>query len=487
MAAALRQKGFTCHVVDAFGEAPDHLRALDQDRLQSVGLDTAAIIERIPAESAIIGISVMFSQEWFYARDVVRAIARARPDALLVLGGEHATADYKRILQAEPSVACCVLGEGDETICELAECMRMGSSWHSVAGLALRDAQAGVIRTAPRTRIRTLDELPWPAWDLVPIETYLKLRLGYEERNQRTMPMLATRGCPYQCTFCSNPEMWGTRWVARDPQNVVDEIRFYKQKYQASHFEFYDLTAVVNRKWILAFCDLLLAQNIDVTWRMPSGTRSEALDQTVVSRMQQAGCVGLVYAPESGSETTLKRIKKRVVPARMLASIRAARRSRLHIRAHFIVGLPGQTRQEIGETFFFIARLAWIGVDDVNVFPFFPYPGSEIHHQLTREGRIPTVAADYDRFLSHASFTDLRAVGSWSEYLSAASIRRICYLGPAMFYALQFTFRPWRLLRVGYRLARKKPSTWLERYLFASLHTARPTNDPKSRRTATLP
>lgn len=261
--------------------------------------------------------------------------------------------------------------------------------------------------------------------------------------------------------------MWGTSWLARDPRDVVDEIAYYHRRYRIEHVEFYDLTAVVDRRWILAFTALLIAERLPITWRLPSGTRSEALDDEVLQAMVASGCEAIVYAPESGSPRTLARIKKKVQPARMLRSMRAAVRAGMHVRGHFIMGMPGQTLGEVAETFAFIAQMAWAGVHDVNTYFFYPYPGSEMYRQLVAEGRIDPSSADYDELLAGACFTDFKAIRSWSEHFSAGTLRLLCLSSMAFFYVLSYALwplRPWRSL---WRIARGQPFTWMERFVHA--------------------
>jgi anaerobic magnesium-protoporphyrin IX monomethyl ester cyclase len=308
--------------------------------------------------------------------------------------------------------------------------------------------------------------VPWPAWQLIPIEMYLDNHFGNEEHNLRSMPMLATRGCPYRCTFCSSPSMWGTRWLARDPEDVVNEISHYYDRYRIEHVEFYDLTAIVDRRWILRFTDLLSRAKLPVTWRLPSGTRSEALDEEVLRAMRRSGCIAVLYAPESGSPRTLACIKKRMKPRRMLASMRAAVRVGMpEIRGHFIMGMPGQTLSEIAETYLFIARMAWVGVHDVNSYFFYPYPGSEMHRDLVAQGKIDPTAPDYDAFLANACYTDLKAIHSFSEYFSPGTLRMFVLTSMAFFYALSFAFRPQRAVRALWHIVRGRPSIWIERVL----------------------
>jgi radical SAM superfamily enzyme YgiQ (UPF0313 family) len=138
------------------------------------------------------------------------------PDAVLVAGGEHVTALPAETLAAMPEVDAAVLGEGEETLAELLGCLAGGGDPASVAGVVARGG-SGPRFGPPRKRIRAIDDIPAPAWDLLPLESYLGNEKGFGVNRGRSMPVLATRGCPYRCTFCSSPAMWTTSWVARDP------------------------------------------------------------------------------------------------------------------------------------------------------------------------------------------------------------------------------------------------------------------------------
>jgi radical SAM superfamily enzyme YgiQ (UPF0313 family) len=468
LAAVLDEAGHDVTVIDAYGESPNHAVDIAGTNLNTVGLTADQIAARVPRGTDVIGLTVMFSQDWLYAKRVIAAVHDASPRAPILLGGEHPTADPAHVLRTAPAVTACALGEGEETALDFVAAVSGGQDLRGVAGLALRDGGRGTLRTEARARLRAVDDLPWPAWHLVPtLPMYLDNHFGFEEQNRRSMPMLATRGCPYRCTFCSSPSMWGTNWFARDPRDVIREIRYYRAHYRIEHVEFYDLTAVVDRRWILDFTRLLSADGLPVTWRLPSGTRSEALDGEVLRAMVASGCEAIVYAPESGSPRTLARIKKRVKPERMLASMRAAVRAGMHVRGHFIMGMPGQALSEVAETFLFIAKMAWAGVHDVNTYFFYPYPGSELYRQLVAEGRIDPRGPEYDELLAGACFTDFKAVRSWSEHFSARTLRWLCLSSMAFFYALSFLFRPLRAARSGCRVLRGRPFTWLERFVHA--------------------
>ena len=99
----------------------------------------------------------------------------------------------------------------------------------------------------------------------------------------RSMPLLATRGCPYECTFCSNPTMWTRRYITRDPKLLVDEMAHYVDKHDVVNFDFQDLTAIVNHRWAVALCEEMIERGLNVTWQLPSGTRAEVFDDLVRS------------------------------------------------------------------------------------------------------------------------------------------------------------------------------------------------------------
>lgn len=471
LSAALKRAGHRVRIIDAFGEAPDAITR-DPDGYAINGLVAEQVIERIPADVDLIGVGCMFSNSWIYCRRTIAAIAAAHPGVPIIVGGEHATADWERLLRRVPEVLCCVLGEGEETIVEVAARLGRGLPLDDVAGLAVRDADGGARATPPRQRITDVDAIPWPDWDSVPLAHYLDNQLTHDPYTARSMPMLASRGCPYQCTFCSSPQMFGTKWVARDPRCVVDEMQHYRDTLGARYFEFQDLTMVVRRDWIIDFAKLLIDRKLDVQWCMPSGTRSEALDAEVLGWMKRSGCRSFAYAPESGSPEELKRIKKKVQLSRMLDSMRAAVKVGMVTRSHLIFGMPGQTKRDVLRSLAFATRLAVAGVHDLACYAFSPYPGSELYDQLVAEGRIEPAADDYDRVLAQNIFTNYKLRRSWTPHLPWWSLGWLCVGTMAYFYVLQFALRPTRVVALLRSLLQKRPHTYFQRMVIRRVSDA---------------
>jgi radical SAM superfamily enzyme YgiQ (UPF0313 family) len=221
------------------------------------------------------------------------------------------------------------------------------------------------------------------------VDSYTKHRFfGGLDVDEITMPILATRGCPYQCTYCSSANMWTPRWIARDPKGVVDEIEHYMERYGARNFPFQDLTAILNREWIIAFCREILARKLDITWQLPTGTRAEAIDEEVALLLKQSGVVIASYSPESGSEETRKLIKKKMRTDRLMDSIRASIAADLNVTVACVVGFPHDENSQIRENLPFLRSLAQLGVSDAAVFYYMALPGTELFHNLFDQGKV---------------------------------------------------------------------------------------------------
>lgn len=442
---ALVAAGHHVTAVDAVGEALEQYTLLQgYTNIVAHGLTAEEIIARMDPEAEVIGISGMFSVEWPITKPIIDAMRDAFPDALFVLGGEHITAAPDFTLDNCDAIDVGVIGEGEATMLHLVEAYATGRDFSEVPGIVFRGPDGRPVHNAPRPRIRDVDSIPEPDWTLWPVENYIDRELTHGVNLGRCMPILASRGCPYQCTFCSSPQMWTTLWRARDPRELIDEMKRYIDRYQVTNFDFYDLTAIVKKDWIVEFCHLLEEEKLDITWQLPSGTRSEAIDDEVVELLYRSGCRSMNYAPETGSEPELKRIKKKVKLDRMLDSMKGAHRAGVHIKVNFIFGLPGQTWQDVRNTFRFFVKLAWVGVDDIACFPYSPYPGTELFNELVESGKI---VVDEAYFISLLGYTDIPNSTSYSELISSRQLAMLNITGMAFFYALSFVFRPLRAFR----------------------------------------
>jgi radical SAM superfamily enzyme YgiQ (UPF0313 family) len=389
VAGYARKKGYDVTIVDAIAEGlnqywplPGHAGYICQ------GLSFPEIVDRIPADSDVIGFSAMFSGEWPIQRELISAIRERFPHALFVAGGEHITALPEYSMRDCPALDLCVRGEGEHTFYEVLEAWSERRDYSQVGGIAYLDEKKQFVVNGNLPRIRDVDTVPWPYWPDGYLERFWAVGKSYGVCSERDMPLMISRGCPFQCTFCSSPAMWTTLYRLRDVDDVIAEIKHYKQKYDITAFQLYDLTAIIKKSWTVEFCKRLIEEGLDLKWSLPSGTRSEALDAETLGYLRKTGCNYLCYAPESGSEATLKRIKKKIHLSRMTASILEAKRQGLILRANLIVGFPEETRQDVFKTLRYGLKLAFHGVDEVSANVFSPYPGSELFNDLLKAGRI---------------------------------------------------------------------------------------------------
>jgi anaerobic magnesium-protoporphyrin IX monomethyl ester cyclase len=220
-------------------------------------------------------------------------------------------------------------------------------------------------------------------------------------------------------------------------------MQAYVHRYGVRNFDFQDLTAIVKRQWIVDFCRELIDRGLDLTWQMPSGTRSEVFDAEIADLLYRSGCRALAFAPESGSPEILKVIKKQVNLDRMLVSMRAAVGRGLKLSCFVVIGFPDETRATLRMTMRLIRRMAVLGVHDVSVSKFVPYPGSELFARLQRAGKIQL---DDDFFVSPMDFYTRRA----PSYADRVSTTRLYWTMVWMFtnfYLISFALRPGRCVR----------------------------------------
>jgi radical SAM superfamily enzyme YgiQ (UPF0313 family) len=443
VAAVLRDAGHRLTVIDGPGEALDSFRrfAGPTGTLQLQGLTPEEIVDRVPNDTEVVGITHMFLHEWPTIRRMAESIKARLPHAHIVVGGENATAFWPWIFKETDAVDYCVLGEGEATMLELVARLKLQESTAGLAGVVARKGVDSAPAGLP-ARITQVAEIPWPAWEFINLEAYLAATDQHGVHRGRSIPMLATRGCPYQCTFCSSPQMWTTKYVTRTPQDVVTEMKAYVERYGVNNVNFCDLTTIIRREWTIEFCKLLIDENLGISWQLPSGTRSEALDAEVLRLLYQAGCRNLTYAPESGSERMLNVIKKRVKLPRMLESLKAAEREGLRTSVNIIIGHPQERRRDTWQSFKFLLKAALAGSHSSSVMVFAPYPGSADFKALADAGRIELTDEYYYVAIS-------RGGRSAKTYNPSIGKRELFVTQMTMliaFHALAYLLRPWRIV-----------------------------------------
>ncbi len=460
IAAALREDGHAVSVLDAAMAAPT--QATSEERLQYLGLRPEQIAAAIDPDAEAVGISVLFSFTWPLVRRIVRCIRESRPDLLIAGGGEHFNGLPEHSLREAP-LDYLVLGEGEETARELFRALENGAAVDAIPGLAfLRNGD--YVQTPHRTRIHDVDAIPWPAWDLFDPKAYYEHGHVMGVNAGMAMPILATRGCPYACTFCSNAEMWRRCWRARDPEKVADEIEHYHRQYGAVSFPFHDLTAILRRDWMVRFCEILERRKLKISWQLPVGTRCEVINEEVAGWLQKTGCHAITFAPESGSERTRKLVGKRLKEPSLIRAVRASVRHRLAVSNFFVVGFPHDTAADMRQSVRLAFRLGLAGAHDIALSIFFPIPGTQLYRELEASGRI---TLSDETLLAPIFSMDavLDEKNSFCAHMSAAAITRWKYAILLVFFLTQFMVRPWRPLQLLWNVLQDKETCRLDIFL----------------------
>lgn len=445
----LRRNGYKTVIVDAIKEGLNVTWPLENRPGYSCqGLPFEEVISKIPKDSAVIGFSAMFSGEWPVLRKLITHARRYFPKALFVAGGEHITALTEYSLRDCPALDVCVRGEGENTFYELLEAYSKTGSFAHVNGTGYLDSDGQYHQNGDvPPRILNINDIPWPHWPEGYLEAFWKEGKSYGIATQRDMPFIISRGCPYQCTFCSNRQMWTNRYILRDVRDVIKEIKYYIKQYDITSIQFYDLTAIVKKSWIVEFCESLIKENIRLRWSMPSGTRSEALDAETLALLKKTGCNYIVYAPESGSPESLRLIKKQINLNKLTRSVLEAKKKGLTVRTNLIIGFPEETLKNMFQTLFYGMKMSIRGVDEVPVFIFSSYPGTEIFRNLMKQGRIK-LNDDYFFSLTSLNGSYLSTnVLCWNNSIGSQTLGIIRAIFILANYAVGYALYPHRIFR----------------------------------------
>jgi len=450
LGGVLEKADYKTKIIDATGEQkPVKIRRSKNNLYNHQGLSPEEILEKIDPNTFIFGISLMFSQEWPAHKLFIKEIKKKNPKVIIVAGGEHSSAIPEYVLNDCPSIDYVIRGEGEFSMLEFTYNMFNGKDVSSIPGISFIDKKNKFVDNGLSKRIKNIDKIPRPAWHLLKPQNYFtnSFTIGLAKGKLRNMPILATRGCPYQCIFCSSPTMWTTRYLMRDPKEIVDEIEWLIKEYEANDFEFFDLTAIIKKNWILEFCNELKKKGLNnITWQLPIGTRSEALDEETLKALYDSGCALICYAPESGSQKSLNIIKKRIKIENLIESIKSAVKIGHTVKLNFILGFPHETLVDCLKTVFFgIYCSLRFGISDTIYSMFSPYPGSELYEKLIKEKKIHLDDNYFEKLMVYMDITEPQ---SYSEHVSGKMLVFLRFAGFSLSYLAIYLSRPIRIYRL---------------------------------------
>jgi len=400
LAAVLEEAGYEAKIFDRYlspGDTTD-TAVLDEHLAETIALE----------QPLIVGMTIHTPD---YAKRVrLAAYLRERlPQTLLVAGGHHPSAEPEQLLR-DTVFDVCVIGEGEETLLEIAQRITRGEGsgsghWlQDVPGVAYKH-QGQVVRTPPRPPPADIDALPHPAHHLLGLEDYSP----HPVLGIKSTALLTYRGCPKSCAFCLNPQ--GRRIRRRSPSNVVDEMARVVDEYEVRGFNVYDNLFGLDRKHAAAVCQEIQTRRLDVVW--DCWTAGDVIGEELAKKMRASGCIYVGFGAESGDDEVLARAHRGFTSAQHQAGIHALSTAGLKPRVYFMIGLPGESEESVRQTVEFAKRC---GADEVVLSVYRPYPGTAIWQKPEAFGTRITRGPNFEAYIetSHLSRTALLECTQWA-------------------------------------------------------------------------
>lgn len=331
----------------------------------------------------VIGLPT-FSANIMYRVEEIIQIAKTRfPQALIILGNTHANI-FKKELFANKLVDFIALGEAEETLLELILALKkQQKNFSKIKGLVFRNAQNKIIENPKRKLLNNLDTLPFPAWHLLSLNKYKYFFLGKVKKP--VLLISGSRGCPYHCSFCSSAVVQGQLRRTRSPKNIADEMEYFQKKYRIKQFYFIDALFPLNPQEGRRFCQELIRRNLARKFIWVTETRIDAVNEELLCLMAKAGCRRIFFGLESFSQKNLDQMKKGLAISKAKKIIALCKKYKIESLGFFIIGMPGETKQDIQKTIDF-ARSSQLDFARFSVFT--PYPGSKAYEQLKKTGQL---------------------------------------------------------------------------------------------------
>lgn len=308
------------------------------------------------------------SPQFIYAKKIAEKIKARDKDSLLVIGGAHPTSIPERTL-TESMFDIAVLSEGEETMLEIVE----GKELKNIKGLCLKKNNK-IFFTEKRGVIKDLNSLPFPARDMIDTHSYLRtdvMQYLGKPKGSGELTMITSRGCPYNCIYCSQKLMSQGRCRWMSPEKVEEEVKILMKDYDVGRINFVDDMFTTNKKRLKGICNKLSKLGID--WQCLS--RADDVNLETYKLMKDSGCVGVTFGIESGSQKILDIVKKRITVERNRQGIIDAKNAGLIVRCQMMVGLPGEDERTIDETKRFIESSP---ADVWSIHIFVPFPGCDV-------------------------------------------------------------------------------------------------------------
>jgi anaerobic magnesium-protoporphyrin IX monomethyl ester cyclase len=359
LVAVLEEKGYEVDVVDCQVSRPTQKQL--EDKFRSLNPD-------------IIGVTSA-TVTYLPALDILKAAKAALPNCITMIGGPHVTVLDERTFTESADVDIVVRGEGEQTMLELASLVSDGNlkSLSEVAGITFKK-NGKVFRTPDRPFIQDIDSLPYPAHKHFDVTKYKISGKTY-------MPIITSRGCPFNCAFCLASKMCGKGFRARSPSKVVDELEWLRDTFEAGAFAFYDDTFTYDVNRAIAICDEMKARKFGLPW--DCRTRVDRVSKELLTKLRSTNCQLIHFGVESGSQQMLNTMRKGTTVEQNARAIKWAKESGILVAISLVIGYPGETPEMLQQTIDFIHKTK---PDYVYMCEAVPYPGTELYNYVKELG-----------------------------------------------------------------------------------------------------
>ena len=366
--------------------------------------------------------------------DVIKTIGLVKTvneNTKVVLGGPHVHLFPDATIKLE-NVDYLVLGEGEEVFKELLCAIDDKGMLRKIPGLVF-ETNGEVINTGKRLLISDLDELPFPARHLVPYKKYTSLL----SKGSVVTTVFTSRGCPFKCSFCDRPHL-GKTFRARSSINVVDELETCT-KLGIYEFLIYDDTFTVNKERVIDICNEIIRRKLNIGWDIRA--RVDTVNEEMIAHLKKAGCQGIHYGVEAGTEKILRMLNKGITIEQVKEVFDLTRKYKIPILAYFMIGSPKETLEDIYQTFKVMKEL---NPDYVHVTVLTPFPGTKIYFDGLEGG---IIRKDYWKEFAEKPTNDF-IPPHWAEIFTRDELHELLVKGYKSFYFRpSYIFKRMRALR----------------------------------------
>ncbi len=373
LGAYLEREGYEVKILDIANEGYENVK--ETENSVTYGLEDEEVKKRIgDFQPDVVGVSCIFSTQAENAKEAIRLAKETDKGIITLTGGSHPTYALEDMLSLE-DLDFIVIGEGELPTSQLLNAINRGEDVSKIKGLAGKlNGQKFV--NPERQYIEDLDTLPFPASHLLNMEKYFKINLPQNPypQGKRVAQIVTSRGCSAKCVFCTTTNFWGNRYRGRSAQNVIDEVREMKEKYDIDELQITDDNFTLRKERAMTILEGIKGFNLK--WCAPQGVAVWALDEELLEKMKESGCYQLTFAVESGNQKVLNDIvKKPLKLTRVKPLVKKAQELGISVHSFAICGLPGEKIEQMQETYDFVQDC---GFNSASFFVATPLVGSEL-------------------------------------------------------------------------------------------------------------